>query len=122
MKKKLFALVAMLLTLCMVLTACGGNNAGSGNNTAADNSGSNNAGGILGGITTGAPLLVRCALKPISSVMVDQRSVDLSTMEPATLRVHGRHDTTAVIRAVPVVEAVCALAVADALLAWPPQE
>ena len=82
----------------------------------------NNAGGILGGITTGAPLLVRCALKPISSVMVDQRSVDLSTMEPATLRVHGRHDTTAVIRAVPVVEAVCALAVADALLAWPPQE
>ena len=45
MKKKLFALVAMLLTLCMVLTACGGNNAGSGNNTAADNSGSNNAGG-----------------------------------------------------------------------------
>ena len=84
----------------------------------------NNAGGILGGITTGAPLLVRCAFKPISSVMVDQDSVDLTTMEPATLRVHGRHDTTAVIRAVPVVEAVCALGLADALLAWPadPQE
>ena len=79
----------------------------------------NNAGGILGGITTGAPLLVRCAFKPISSVMVDQPSVDLTSMEPATLRVHGRHDTTAVIRAVPVVEAVCALGVADALLAWP---
>ena len=79
----------------------------------------NNAGGILGGITTGAPLLVRCALKPISSVMVEQDSVDLATMEPATLKVHGRHDTTAVIRAVPVVEAVCALAVSDALLAWP---
>lgn len=79
----------------------------------------NNAGGILGGITTGAPLHVRCALKPISSVMVEQDSVDLTTMEPAKLKIHGRHDTTAVIRAVPVVEGVCALAVADALLAWP---
>lgn len=79
----------------------------------------NNAGGILGGITTGAPVLVRCAVKPISSVMVEQDSVDLTTMEPARLTVHGRHDTTAVLRAVPVVEAVCALAVADALLSWP---
>ena len=81
----------------------------------------NNAGGILGGITTGAPLLVRCALKPISSVMVEQDSVDLGRMEPARLKVHGRHDTTAVLRAVPVVEAVSALAIADALLAWPPE-
>ena len=79
----------------------------------------NNAGGILGGITTGAPVLVRCAFKPISSVMVEQNSVDLTKMEPARLKVHGRHDTTAVIRAVPVVEAVCALALADVLLAWP---
>ena len=79
----------------------------------------NNAGGILGGITSGAPLLVRCAFKPISSIMMDQASVDLSTMEPATLKVHGRHDTTAVLRAVPVVEAVCALGLADALLTWP---
>lgn len=79
----------------------------------------NNAGGILGGITTGAPVLVRCAIKPISSVMVEQDSVDLDRMEPAHLKVHGRHDTTAVLRAVPVVEAVCALALADALLAWP---
>ena len=81
----------------------------------------NNAGGILGGITTGAPLLARCAFKPISSVMVEQDSVDLTTMEPSRLKVHGRHDTTAVLRAVPVVEAVCALAIADALLAWPPE-
>ena len=79
----------------------------------------NNAGGILGGITTGAPVLVRCAFKPISSVMVEQDSVDLATMEPARLKVHGRHDTTAVLRAVPVVEAVCALGLADALLTWP---
>lgn len=81
----------------------------------------NNAGGILGGITTGAPVLVRCAFKPISSVMVEQDSVDLSTMEPARLKVHGRHDTTAVLRAVPVVEAVVALGLADALLSWPAQ-
>lgn len=81
----------------------------------------NNAGGILGGITTGAPVLVRCAFKPISSVMVEQDSVDLTTMEPATLRVHGRHDTTAVLRAVPVVEAVTALALADVLLGWSAQ-
>ena len=79
----------------------------------------NNAGGILGGITTGAPVLVRCAFKPISSVMVEQDSVDLTTMTPARLKVHGRHDTTAVLRAVPVVEAVCALGLADAVLAWP---
>lgn len=79
----------------------------------------NNAGGILGGISTGAPIHVRCAFKPISSVMVEQDSVDLASMEPARLKVHGRHDTTAVLRAVPVVEAVVALALADALLAWP---
>lgn len=81
----------------------------------------NNAGGILGGITTGAPVLVRCAIKPISSVMVEQDSVDLDRMEPARLKVHGRHDTTAVLRAVPVIEAVSALSLADALLAWPAQ-
>ncbi len=79
----------------------------------------NNAGGILGGITTGAPIRFRCAFKPISSIGLEQNSVDLTTMEDAKLAVHGRHDTTAVIRAVPVVEAVCAIAVTDSLLAWP---
>lgn len=79
----------------------------------------NNAGGILGGITTGAPVLVRCAFKPISSVAVEQDSVNLETMESEQLTVHGRHDTTAVVRAVPVVEATCALSLADLLLAWP---
>lgn len=79
----------------------------------------NNAGGILGGISTGAPLHFRCALKPISSIGIEQDSVDLARMEPARLTVRGRHDATAVTRAVPVVEAVCACAVADALLSWP---
>ena len=79
----------------------------------------NNAGGILGGISTGAPLQFRCALKPISSIGIEQDSVDLAAMENAKLRVRGRHDATAVTRAVPVVEAVAACALADALLAWP---
>ena len=79
----------------------------------------NNAGGILGGISTGAPLHFRCALKPISSIGIEQDSVDLERMEPAKLTVRGRHDATAVSRAVPVVEAVAACAVADALLSWP---
>ena len=79
----------------------------------------NNAGGILGGISTGAPLHFRCALKPISSIGIEQDSVDLERMEPAKLTVRGRHDATAVTRAVPVVKAVAACAVADALLSWP---
>lgn len=79
----------------------------------------NNAGGILGGISTGAPLHFRCALKPISSIGIEQDSVDLERMAPAKLTVRGRHDATALTRAVPVVEAVAACAVADALLSWP---
>lgn len=79
----------------------------------------NNAGGILGGISTGAPLHFRCALKPISSIGIEQDSVDLECMAPAKLTVRGRHDATALTRAVPVVEAVAACAIADALLSWP---
>lgn len=79
----------------------------------------NNAGGILGGISTGAPLFFTCAFKPISSISLPQRSVDLSSNTQTTLEVHGRHDTCAALRAVPVVEAVCALALLDAELSWP---
>ena len=79
----------------------------------------NNAGGILGGISTGAPLFFTCAFKPISSISHPQRSVDLSSNTQTTLEVRGRHDTCAALRAVPVVEAVCALALLDAELSWP---
>jgi chorismate synthase len=73
----------------------------------------NNAGGILGGISNGMPLSYRVAFKPASSVAARQRTVDTSKREEVDLVVPGRHDPTVVPRAVPVVESVTALVLAD---------
>ncbi|MDA4121629.1 MAG: chorismate synthase [Thaumarchaeota archaeon] len=73
----------------------------------------NNAGGILGGLSNGMPLTYRIAFKPASSIAAKQRTIDTSKKEEVDLVVPGRHDPTVVPRAVPVVESVTALVLAD---------
>lgn len=75
----------------------------------------NHAGGILGGITNGMPLVFRLAVKPTPSIAKQQQTVSLSKKQVEELVVTGRHDPCIVPRAVPVVEAVTALVLSDLL-------
>lgn len=73
---------------------------------------SNNAGGILGGISTGEPIVARFAVKPTSSILTPRQSIDRDGNEVDVLT-KGRHDPCVGIRAVPIAEAMVACAIAD---------
>ncbi|MDH5297584.1 MAG: chorismate synthase [Desulfobulbaceae bacterium] len=76
---------------------------------------SNRAGGILAGVSCGAPVVVRVAVKPIPSIAKEQHTVDLGN-QPVSIRVGGRHDISAIPRIIPVCEAMVRLTLADFLL------
>ena len=73
----------------------------------------NHAGGILGGLATGMPVVFRAVVKPTSSIAKPQSTVDLARQEHTTLRITGRHDPCIVPRAVVVLESVAAIALTD---------
>ena len=77
---------------------------------------SNNAGGILGGISTGQEIICRIAVKPTPSIALLQKTVDLACSEAAEIEIKGRHDPAIPPRIVPVAEAMVALVLADHLL------
>ena len=76
----------------------------------------NHAGGILGGMTSGAPITVQIAMKPTASISIEQQTVSLSKHADAPLVVTGRHDPCIAVRTVPVLEAVMAIVILDLLL------
>ena len=75
----------------------------------------NNCGGILGGITTGMPVVFQVAVKPTPSISKTQKSISYTTGENVFLDINGRHDPCIVPRAVPVIEAAAAIAIFDAI-------
>ena len=76
----------------------------------------NHCGGIVGGMSTGMPVIFTCGFKPTPSIGCEQESVSLSRRENTTMTVKGRHDPCIIPRAVPVVEAAAAVAVVDMML------
>src|SRR5512137_1456599 len=75
-----------------------------------------NAGGVLGGLSSGMPIVIRVAIKPTPSIGREQKTVNLSSMKDAELTVKGRHDPCIVPKAVPAIEAAVAVTLADHLI------
>ena len=74
------------------------------------------AGGILGGLSSGMPIMIRVAIKPTPSIAKEQKTVNLSSMENAAISVKGRHDPCVVPKAVPAIEAAVAITLADHMI------
>jgi len=77
----------------------------------------NRHGGMLGGISTGMPIVLRAAVKPTSSLPIEQQTVDRKG-NPATVQTKGRHDPCLLPRFIPMAEAMVALVIADHWLRW----
>ncbi len=75
-----------------------------------------NAGGILGGISTGMPIMMQVAIKPTPSIGKEQKTVNLSTMEDARISIKGRHDPCVVPKAVPAIESAVAITLVDHMI------
>ena len=76
----------------------------------------NHNGGVLGGISSGSPLLFTLAVKPTASIGKRQRTIDISKKEDTDLSIGGRHDPCIIPRAIPVIENAAALVILDLLL------
>mgnify|MGYP000928458299 CR=1 FL=1 len=76
----------------------------------------NNNGGILGGLSTGMPLVFSVVVKPTSSISLEQKTINIKEMKEDILKINGRHDACIVPRVLPVIEAVMALAILDEIL------
>ena len=113
-----FAVVSVKVKVCVAGNICNGiqiadafvlkENGSIGTDT-------NFNGGLNGGISNGMPIIFRVAIRPTPSIFKEQETVSLSKMENTTLKINGRHDPAIIHRARAVVDAVTAIAIADAL-------